>query len=96
MHTKKKTHVCGHGNIDRLGKVVSCSRVNDDRKIDVDDKNKNSGRPHDDCILERLSYNTLIIFLLLLKRNILEDDYKWLWTTFFFFNLNTRFGREIF
>ena len=42
--------------------MVSCSRVNDDRKIDVDDKNKNSGRPHDDCILERLSYRTLIIF----------------------------------
>ena len=67
----------------RLGKVA-CPRVNDDQKIDVDDHKFNSGRPHDNWILENLFYDILLIFaifLLLCRRNSHEDDHKCLWTT---------------
>ena len=34
----------------RLGKLA-CPSVNDDPKIDVDDKKLNSGHPHDDPLI---------------------------------------------
>ena len=45
----------------RLGKLA-CPRVNDDLKIHVDDHKLSSGRPHDNWILEKLSYEILCFF----------------------------------
>ena len=38
----------------RLGKLA-CPRVNDDQKIDVDDKKLNSGHPHDNQLISGYS-----------------------------------------